>query len=118
MPKSQVVEIQEVEEKSGSYSLTEYERETIVSMNDEDNKWWIYTSQQPMIRRLLKNPLFELVDKQFNKNYYCHPSPIAIEGYLPKKAITIRTKRKAKRQLTAEQRAEIGERLKRGRESK
>jgi len=72
-------------------SLTPEERETIISWADDDRgKIFIYSSQQPMIRRLLKNPLFELKDKRFNKSYHCFPDPISIEGYLPKRALTIR----------------------------
>ena len=91
--------VEQVEEIKGNQSLTKYERETIISCDDEDNRWYIHTSQQPMIRRLLKNPLFELQDKQFNKAYSCYPNPISIEGFLPHKAITVRTKKKAVKPL-------------------
>jgi hypothetical protein len=74
--------------------LTREERETIISWNDEDgDKIWVYSSQQPMVRRLRRNPLFELKSECYNKNYKCYPSPISVEGYLPRKALTIRTKR-------------------------
>jgi len=74
-------------------SLTREERETIISWSDEDrDKIWIYSSQQPMIRKLKKNPLFELKNESYNKDYKCYPNPISIEGYLPRKALIIRTK--------------------------
>ena len=109
--------VEQVEEIKGNQSLTKFERETIISCNDEDNKWYIYTSQQPTIRRLLKNPLFELQDKQFNKVYSCYPNPISIEGFLPHKAITVRTKKKTVKPLTDEQREVLKQRLKKARES-
>jgi glycosyltransferase involved in cell wall biosynthesis len=75
-------------------SLTREERETIISWSDEDgDKIWIYSTQQPMIRRLRRNPLFELKSEGYNKNYKYYPNPISVEGYLPRKALTIRTKR-------------------------
>jgi len=112
-------EIQETypESEEGSYYLTAEERETIISWNEEDRDIiWIYSSQQPMIRRLLKNPLFECQRKAFNKAYKIYPDPISVEGLLPRRALTIRTKL-VKRELTDEQKKELVERLKHGRES-
>ena len=72
-------------------SLTAEERETIISWADDDkDQIFIYSSQQPMIRRLLKNPLFKLTRDRYNKEYRMYPDPISIEGYLPKRALTIR----------------------------
>ena len=72
-------------------SLTAEERETIISWADDDNdEIFIYSSQQPMIRRLLKNPLFRCEDKRYNNTYNCYPDPISVEGYLPKRALTLR----------------------------
>jgi len=70
-----------------------------------------------MIRKLLKNPLFKLKSKTVDKNYRCYPAPISIDGYIPKRALTIRTKI-VKRNLTPEQRAELAERLSKSRSSK
>jgi len=95
--------------------LTSPERETIISWSDDDEKIFIYSSQQPMIRKLRKNKLFELKEEHFNKSYACYPSPISVEGYIPKNALTIRAKI-TKRKLTEEQKKEVGERLKKGRE--
>lgn len=103
-------------EDKNKLSLSMAERETIISWNDSDkDKIFIYTSQAPTIRRLLKNPLFECCDKRYNKNYSCFPDPISVEGYLPRKALTLRTKI---RKLTREQREKASERLKHARESR
>jgi hypothetical protein len=96
--------------KHRGLSLTAEERETIISWNDEDgDKIFIYTSQQPQIRKLLNNPLFECTDKRYNKSYACYPGPISVEGYLPRSALSIKKKI---RKLTDEQRKEAAERLK------
>lgn len=97
--------------------LTAPERETIISWCDDDDKIFIYSSQQPMIRKLSKNRLFELKEEQFNKNYAVFPKPISVEGYIPKNALTVRT-RIVRRRFTKEQKKEIVERLKKGREFK
>lgn len=94
--------------------LTAPERETIISWADDDDKIFIYSSQQPMIRKLRKNKLFELMEERFNKNYAHYPEAISIEGYIPKNALTIRTKI-IRREFTKEQKKEIVERLRRGR---
>ena len=79
------------EHEPGTQSLTAEERETLISWADDDkDKIFIYSSQQPMIRRLQKNPLFEQIRERFNKAYRVYPDPISIEGYLPKRALTIR----------------------------
>ena len=104
--------------EEGSYHLTAEERETIISWNDEDrdnNTIWIYTSQQPMVRKLLKNPLFECQRKAYNKAYKIYPDPISVEGTLPRKCLTVRTKL-VKRELTDEQKKELVERFKKARE--
>ena len=111
-------EIQEAypDAEEGSYHLTAGERETIISWNDEDrNTIWIYSNQQPMIRRLLKNPLFECQRKAYNKAYKIYPDPISVEGMLPRKCLTIRTKL-VKRELTDEQKKELVKRLRNGKE--
>ena len=110
--------IQEIypDAEAGSHHLTSEERETIISWCDEDkNKIFIYSSQQPMVRRLLKNSLFELKEKRFNKAYYCYPNPISVEGYLPRRCLTLRTKI-IKREFSDQQRKEIADRLRSARE--
>jgi len=111
-----VEEIQETypDDGAGSCSLTSEERETVISLTDDDRDGiFIYSSQQPMIRRLLRNPLFKCQRKTYNKSYRCYPDPISIQGMLPRKALTIRTKI---RKLSPEQRKQAVERLKNARE--
>ena len=98
-------------------SLTSEERETIISWNDEDKGCFlISSSQQPMIRKLLRNPLFEVKDKFYSKKYKVYPKPIRVEGYLPLRCLTIRTKL-FKRNLTKEQKDKLVRRLRNGRET-
>lgn len=44
-------------------SLTAIERETIITMNDEESHISIHTAQKPMITSLKKNPAAELIDE-------------------------------------------------------
>ena len=69
-----------------------------------------------MIRRLLKNPLFECQRKAYNKAYKIFPDPISVEGTLPRNSLTVRTKL-VKRHLTDEQKKELVERFKTAREA-
>jgi len=90
-------------------SLLAEERETMISWCDDDTngKIWIHTTQMPMVRRLKKNPLFELECEHKDPGFSdCH----GVDGYLPRSALTIRTK-KIKRVLTPEQRNELRERF-------
>ena len=110
------VEIKETypDDETGSCSLTSEERETVISWADDNrDEIFVYSSQQPMIRRLLKNPLFKCQRKAYNKAYKCYPDPISVEGMLPRKALTIRTKFK---KLTPEQRKQAVEHLRIARE--
>ena len=92
--------------------LTQEERETIISWNDNDkDRIFIYSSQQPMIRRLLKNKLFKLKEKHLNRGYAVYPAPISVEGYLPRRALTIRTKFAKKRILSNKEKKELRRRL-------
>lgn len=112
--------VEEIEENypdddTGSCSLTQEERETVISWADDDRaEIFIYSTQQPMIRRFLRNPLFKCQRKSYNKAYKCYPGPISVQGMLPRKALTIRTKI---RKLSPEQRRQAVERLKIARES-
>jgi len=87
-------------------SLTAEERETIISWCDDDNdgKIFIHTTQMPMFRKLMKNPLFE-VDRWHN-DVDCEPH--GVDGYLPRHCLTIRSK---KRVLTEKQRQEAKKRF-------
>jgi hypothetical protein len=98
------------------YSLTADERETIISWNDSDEgKIFIYSSQRPIVRKLLKNPLFRVRRKYVDKNYRVFPEPLYVEGFLPLRCLTIRTKL-VRRKLSDEQRHEYAIRLKNARE--
>jgi len=97
-------------------SLTKNERETIISWNDSDNStFFIYSTQQPMIKKILRNPYFKIENKRYNLNYSCHPNPISIEGYMPIKCLTIRTKL---RHLTKKQKQQQLENLRKARKKK
>ena len=69
--------------------------------------------QIPRLAQLEKE--HQLKEEQFSKSYAVFPKPISVEGYIPKNALTIRTKI-VKRKLTKEQKKEIVERLKKGRD--
>lgn len=90
-------------------SLTPEERETVISWADDDidKKIWIYTSQHRMIRKLRKNPYFELLREHICTIY--RVNPIAVEGYLPLNFLTIRSK---KRTVSQEQREQSRQRMK------
>jgi len=104
-----------MEDEVSKTSLTAEERETIISWSDIDKThFFIYSTQQPIIRKLLRNPLFSMGRKQYNKAYRVHPEPISIEGYLPKRCLTIRSKL---RKLTPEQKKANIERLRKARGS-
>jgi hypothetical protein len=103
-------------EKKQKGSLTAEERETIISWSDCDKThFFIYSTQQPMIKKLIRNPTFVCTKKRFNANYKVYPQPISIEGYLPKRCLTIRTKL---RQLNEQQKKQLAKRLKKARERK
>jgi len=116
-----IEEIKEIEEiypnaEARSHHLTDEEKETIISCCDENkDKIFIYSRQQPMIRRLLKNPLFDCKQKTFNKAYRCYPDPVNVSGYLPRKCLTIRNKI-VERDFSEQQRREIADRLTSSRE--
>lgn len=78
--------------KRGRHVLHAEERETIISWCDTDKNGmiWIHSTQKPMIRRLLKNPLFKL-EKEHRCDLYKDPL-LGVDGYLPRKALTIRTR--------------------------
>ena len=102
----------EYEEKSGKHSLLAEERETIIQWADGENrdKIFIYSSYQPMIRRLLRNPHFECQRKVYNKSYSCYPDPISVEGSLPYRCLTIRRKL---REYSEQERKDAAERFNR-----
>jgi hypothetical protein len=90
-------------------SLTAPERETIISLNDEDDFADIWTAQRPWITRLKKNTAAELLEEGK------HEGSAWARFRVPKGLISVRSK-KVKRELTAEQRIELAERLNASRE--
>ena len=96
--------------------LTAEERETIISWSDDEHKgmFFIHTTQLPMMRRLLKNPQLELL-------CYHHQTgeePYGIDGYLPLRCLTIRTKLVKRKPLTDEEKRQRAEYLRKAREVK
>ena len=94
----------------GCLSLSALERETIICWNDSDSKrCYVYSSQQSMIRKLLNNPLFVIRNKNVDMRYRVYPCPVSVDGFLPLRCLTIRTKI---RRLSDEQKKEMVRRLK------
>jgi len=91
-------------------SLTEYERETTVSMNDGDEVAHIYTAQRKVITRLKNNPAAVLVVEG------THDGSVWARFTIPAGLVSFRSAT-ARRELTAEQRATAAERLRQGREA-
>jgi hypothetical protein len=97
-------------------SLSRDEQETIISYDSSNNEYlYIYSSQQPMIKKLLRNPYFVIVKKRFNAKYKVYPEPISIEGFLPLRCLTIRSKLCVLSEDEVKKRREI---LKKAREKK
>jgi hypothetical protein len=90
-------------------SLTDYERETIVNMNDGESTARIYTAQRRLITRLKNNPAAVLVDEG------THEGSAWARFTIPAELVSFRSVR-IKRELTDEQRQAAAERLRRGRE--
>lgn len=70
-------------------ALIAEERETIIVMNDGEEKIMINSSQRKMVTLLRKNPAFEETDYDKENNI--------LTGFLPIGAITVRTKVGARR---------------------
>jgi hypothetical protein len=85
-------------------SLTAAERETIITMNDEDDHAEIWTAQRPIITKLKKNAAATLIDEGK------HDGSAWAQFRLPAGLLSFRSTRQ-KRELTDEQRAEIATRL-------
>jgi len=106
------IEFEEVDNIGSIRSLLPEEREFILQWSDADKDIIsIYASYQPWIKKLLDNPLFKCEHKSYNEGYRCHPNPISVEGYLPRRCLTIR-KTLRKRELTPEQKKEFSIRMK------
>jgi hypothetical protein len=89
-------------------SLTAPERETIVTMNDEDDHAEIWTAQRPIITKLKKNAAATLIAEGK------HDGSAWAQFRVPAELVSFRSKRTT-RDLTDEQRAELGKRLAAGR---
>ena len=87
-------------------NLLPIERETIISISDEDkSKWHIYTRQQTIINKLLKQGRVPL-KAEYNDNGKIYSAEFEI-GF---KELTLRSK-PVTRTLTEEQRKATAERL-------
>lgn len=94
-----------------AYHLSRYEQETIINFNAEEDTAELYTADPVWIRKLDK--LVEQNPEQFRPGEAerLEGRVIAKRYVFPKRFITIRSKDTKKRELTAEQRAELAERL-------
>jgi hypothetical protein len=71
-------------------SLTAVERETIITMNDEDRTIQIQTAQRPIITSLLNNPSAEILED------YLHDGTRMVTATLPAGMITLRGKKRSR----------------------
>jgi hypothetical protein len=85
-------------------SLSPDERETIITMNDEDDSADIWTAQRPIITKLKKNPAATLTKEGR------HGSTAWARFTLPASLISFRSTH-VKRELSDEQKAEMTARL-------
>jgi hypothetical protein len=84
--------------------LTAYERETVVTMNDDDEHATVWTAQRRRITALKKNPAAELLAEGF------HGKSAWARFRIPARMVSFRTTR-VKREMTDEQRAAAAARL-------
>lgn len=89
-------------------SLTGYERETIIGMNDDDGQALIWTAQRKVITRLKNNPAAELIEEG------THDGSAWARFTIPAELVSFRSG-KVRRELTAEQRQAAAERLRHAR---
>jgi hypothetical protein len=92
-------------------SLTATERETIVTLNDEDETAHVYTAQRSWITKLKRNPAATLLEEG------THDGSAWARFELPKGLVSFRSTR-VKRELTEEQREELRERMAKAREAR
>jgi hypothetical protein len=69
-------------------SLTAPERETIISLNDEDETAEIWTAQRPWITKLRKNPSATLLEEGK------HDGSVWARFEVPKELVSVRPKRR------------------------
>ena len=96
-----------------AYTLSKYERETIISFNEEETEAVLYTASPIMMRKMdklvKKSP--DLFRELPEHRQYLDGQLISTRYSFPKDLITIRS-RKVKMDLTEEQRAKLRERFK------
>jgi hypothetical protein len=92
-------------------SLTAPERETIVTLNDEDETAEVWTAQRPVITKLKRNPAATLLEEG------THDGSAWARFELPKGLVSFRSTR-VKRELTEEQREGLRERMAHAREAR
>jgi hypothetical protein len=92
-------------------SLTAPERETIVTLNDEDDTAHVYSAQRPVITRLKRNAAATLLEEG------THDGSAWARFELPKGLVSFRSTR-VKRELTEEQREGFRERMAHAREAR
>lgn len=86
-------------------SLTAYERETIITLNDEEDTASIWTAQRPWITALKKNPSAVLIEEGK------HGSSVWAKFEVPKELVAKpRSKRRAMN-LSTEERKKRADRL-------
>jgi hypothetical protein len=89
-------------------SLSAAERETVIVFNDDDEMASVYTAQRTVITKLKKNSAATLLDEgRFEGSAWA-------KFEIPKALVSFRSTR-VKRELTAEQREVLGERLREAR---
>lgn len=83
-----------------SDSLTAPERETVILLNDEDDFAEITTHQRKWLTKLRKNPAAEEIED------LRHGSTTGARFRIPAKLVSVRTKQRAGRSLSAEEKAQ------------
>lgn len=98
------------------YHLSKYEQEVVISFSAADGTADLYTADPVWIRKLDK--LVQQNPAQFVPGKVeTYQGEIVAKRYtFPKRFLSIRSKNPEKRELTDEQKAELTERLKRGRQ--
>jgi hypothetical protein len=94
---------------SGISNLTPPERETVVTMNDEDDHMTVWTAQRPIITKLKANPAAKLIEEG---NY---GSSVWAKFELPAGLLTFRS---GKRAVSDEQRQAAADRMRRMHDAK
>jgi len=92
-------------------SLTAAERETVITMNDEDDVADIWTAQRPVITKLKKNPAAVLVEEGK------HGSTVWARFQLPASLISFRSTKRVGRVPSEEEREAFRARMQQAREA-